>query len=172
MKSYNEYKYSIVTFEDLKKAVEEARAEYSVQNNISSPDYTGIDIPFNLEQEYFDRLIESKKYTEAENLLEKMKHSYNLNYHNFMESMEYRMKTFVKTDELIKDALTEAKKEFNQQTITLISIIVGIITIFGTANQVFKVNSFSEGIATFLVICSSLIATVATALIANSHYRK
>lgn len=172
MTSYKEFKASVVNIEDLKRAVEKARLEYGVTTSFTPPEYLSFDVPFNLEQEYFDLLMSNENYAEAKNVLDRMKHSYDLGYHNLIEAMEYRMNTLLKVENSLNKSLIEAKKEFNQHSITLVSIVVGIITIFGTANQTFKVDSFSEGISTFLVISLVLIALIAVALITNAHYRK
>ena len=85
--TYPQYKSKIYNEETHFAQLEQARKAYGV-------DFTNIDwtskynrqwIPFNLEREYVDRLIENKKYPQAQDILLRMRKSYNdENMQNFM----------------------------------------------------------------------------------------
>lgn len=169
MKTFEEYKASVVETDDYKEVIEEARKEHniSVDADASLP-YKDTDIPFNLEREYFDLLIDERRLEDAKRILDRMKASYmDEAAHNFIESFEYRLTMTTKTDNLMQEKLNEAKREFNQHTITLLSVVVGVITIFGVANQTLRADNFQDGLLTFIAIVLAINLLVLIALWAN-----
>ena len=102
-----------------------------------------------------------------------MRHSYlDPNFQNFIEQFEYHLKSIVESEKVIKESINDAKREFNQYTITLISIIVGIITIFGTASTVFKVSSYVQMFLTFVTVVISVIAVIMVVTLINLKFPK
>ncbi|MEK7082915.1 MAG: hypothetical protein AAB972_01985 [Patescibacteria group bacterium] len=91
--------------------------------------------------------------------------------HNLIESYEYRLDLVEKTKKLVKDELEEAKKEFDRHTTILISVIVGVITILGTANQAFRAENFSQALWTFVAISLSVIFLVFIVIRFNNRKR-
>lgn len=153
-----------------------ARGEYGIKigDEISEADlYTGTDIPFNLEREYVNYFIDKKQYDKAEEILQRMRCSYpDITRQNFIEGYEYHLKSIVKSEKAIKDSIIEAKKEFNQHTITLVSVIVGVITIFGSANTIFVEHTYDEMFRTFITIVISIIAVIWIVTALNSGSSK
>ncbi|MBP6866058.1 MAG: hypothetical protein KBC12_00770 [Candidatus Pacebacteria bacterium] len=153
----------------------EARKDFNI-----SPDYSfkeipinGQDIPFNLERENIIFLIEQKRYKEAKSSLEAMKRTYRTGEHwNFIEMYEYHLHAILVAEENIKLEISKTKGEFNQHTITLVTIIMGAITLLGSANQIFKVESFQEGLQTFFAIVISIMAIIILTFIMNGSFLK
>ncbi len=147
---------------ELKEAAELARNEWGVAVD---PDYkgeealwVGFDVPFNLERLYLDELIQNNEYESASKLLSRMRHSYtSASQQNFIESYEYHLKSIKQSEAIIELSLNEAKKDFNQHTITLISVIVGIITLFGTASKTLEAKNFEESLYSFIAISGAVI---------------
>lgn len=169
VKTYKEYKASVVEIDDYKAVIEEARKKHNITIDADGPrPYTHIDIPFNLEREYFDLLIDQGRIEDAKRVLDRMKVSYtDRDSHNFLESFEYRLHMTTKTEKLMQERLAEAKREFNQHTIILLSIVVGIITIFGVASQSLYAGNFNEGLITFVVIITAIVVLVLASLAFN-----
>ncbi len=150
------------------------------KDNGLSPDYSFLfpefirhEIPFNLEREFIIKLINEKKYTEAKALIEEMRLIYkSRDYLNFIEIFEYHLRAAIHADKTIELSIQEAKKEFNQHTITLVAIIVGVVTLLGTANQIFKVDNFQQGINTFFSITIAIVFLIIITFLMNSFLRK
>lgn len=171
-KSFKEYRSEIVSIDDYPPVIESARKEYNV--TLGTPlTFQHEDIPLNLEREFYDALLEADRVEEAKNVLERMRISYTNDIsHNIIESYEYRLRTIELIKKLTKDELAAAKKDFNQHTITIVSIIVGVITILGAANQVFPSMNPPDALGTFFAICLSIITLVFVALALNSYRSK
>lgn len=141
-----------------------ARSDYGIKTGDEIPEadlYKGVDVPFNLEREYVNYFIDKKQYDKAEEVLQRMRCSYpDITRQNFIEGYEYHLKSIVKSEKAINDSIIEAKREFNQHTITLVSVIVGVITIFGSANTIFVEHTYDEMFRTFLTIVISIIAVI------------
>jgi uncharacterized membrane protein len=101
-----------------------------------------------------------------------MKNTYNTTWHNLIEANEYRLSLIEKTHRLLNQQLAEAKKEFNQHSLFVITVIAGVITIFGTANQAFTVSNFDQAIQTFFSISAAVIILVAVAQLSNHLFHK
>lgn len=177
-RTYKEYlrlKHEGKTMEEI---ITLARSEYGIKIGDEIPEsdlYVGIDIPFNLDREYANYFIDKKQYDNAEEILQRMRCSYTgATRQNFIEMYEYHLKSIVQSEKAIKDSIVEAKKEFNQHTITLVSVIVGVITIFGSANTIFVEHTYDEMFLTFLTIVVSIIAVIwiVTALNGSSSGKK
>lgn len=173
-RTYNEYLSLKIEGKPLEEIVSLARNESGVQINPDAKEsdlWQEMDIPFNLERQYVDELIDNKQYDEANKILSRMRCSYvNPASQNFIELYEYHLKSIVQSEKAIKDSIIEAKKEFNQHTITLVSIIVGVITIFASANTIFVEHSYDEMFRTFVTVVVSIVAVIwiVTALNAGS----
>lgn len=163
-RTYDDYHKLIIEGKSLEDVVLIARSDYSVPLNLNikeSDNYRGQEIPFNLERMYVDQFINKKEYDKAEKILHRMRCSYPDSwYQNFIEVYEYHLKSIVQSENAIKDSIIEAKKEFNQHTVTLVSIIVGVITIFGSANTIFVEHSYEEMFRTFITVVISIIAVI------------
>lgn len=172
--TYDEYLKLVLEGKSLKEVVSLARDEYMVPLNLSikeSDNYIGQNVPFNLERIYVDELIDKKHYDSAKEILRRMRYSYpDPAFQNFIEVYEYHLKSIIQSEKAIKDSIIEAKKEFNQHTITLVSIIVGVITIFGSANAVFTEHSYPEMFFTFITIVASIIAVIWLATCLNINF--
>ncbi len=167
MKTKKDYFWSNES--ELQKQIEVARSHNGV---ILDPSYdedsktVGQWIPFNLEREYLDLLIDQKRYNEAKELLKKMRVSYtDTEFQNFIESYEYRLIGILHLEDQLSIKINEAKKEFNQHTLTLVTIIVGLITIFGTANNNLSSGNLKEGLINFFVVVVPLCLIIALTLI-------
>lgn len=174
-KDWKYYKNKISAGEPEKEVIKEARKDYGEL----VPDYgfdiepKGQDIPFNLDREYLIRLIDSKKYKDAKELVEEMKRTYRSSLHwNFIETFEYHLRAAIHAHENVKTELVEAKKEFNQHTITIIAVVVGVITLLGTANETFTVSNFEEGLNTFFSITIAILAVISITFIMNGLFKK
>lgn len=177
-RTYKEYLRLRHEGKTMEEIITLARSEYYIKIGDEIPEsdlYTGIDIPFNLEREYVNYFIDKKQYDKAEEVLQRMRCSYSGPiWQNFIEMYEYHLKSIVQSEKAIKDSIVEAKKEFNQHTITLVSVIVGVITIFGSANTIFVEHTYDEMFRTFLTIVISIIAVIwiVTALNSNISEKK
>lgn len=172
---YEYYKSKISSGENYLDVIKQARKDFELVTDFSYDlPYEEDAIPFNLDREYLIFLIESKKYEEAKSFIENMKKTYKgPDYWNFIETFEYHLHAALLAEKNIQSAIEIAKKEFNQHTITIVSIVVGVITILGTANQVFTVNNFQEGMNTFFSITIAIIAIIIiTYWMANNSNRK
>ncbi len=175
MSKFEYYKNKIKSGHSEYEVIKEARKDYNVIPDYSFKDieYTGIVIPFNLEREYIIKLVEDRKYIEARNHLEEMRRTYrDAEFWNFIEIFEYHLHAAIQAEKNIKLAMEEAKKEFNQHTITIIAVVVGIITLFGTANQIFKVDNFNQGMNTFFSITIAVLATIIVTFAMNGNLKK
>ncbi len=177
IRNYVEYSSLKIEGKTLKDVVLLAREEHKVSVNLilknESDKYFGHWIPFNLEREYVDELIDNKNYDEARNILKRMRYSYpDTDFQNFIESYEYHLKSIIQSEKIIKESIIEAKKEFNQHTITLIGIIVGVITIFGSANIVIENKSYVEMFLTFITIVISVITVIVITTLLNIKFPK
>ena len=162
---YSYYKNKINAGESAPSVIDEARTDYGMITDYSfNIEHIGYYIPFNLEREYVITLIESKKYSEARKHLENMRRTYkNAQEWNFIEIFEYHLRAAEHAEKSVLDAIEQAKKEFNQHTITIVTVVVGVITLLGTANQAFRVKDFTEGLITFLSITAAIIAVIVVA---------
>ncbi len=171
-KSYEDYLKLKIEGRKMGEIVNEARHEYLIEiNPLYKETYVYKDIPFNLERMYLDELIEERNFLEAEKVLKRMRCSYpDVFYQNTIESFEYHLRSIIQSERMIQNSISEAKKEFNQHTITLVSIVVGIITIFGSANAIFEVDSYKIMLLTFITIVASIIAVIMTVTIINLRF--
>jgi hypothetical protein len=168
MIAFKEYKSRVVKTDDYIKVIEEARAEQKILASGTLTDYEADYIPFNLEREHFDALIDELRFDEARRALDRMKASYTSDdQHNFIEQYEYRLNLVIKMEKTIQERLIKAEKDFNQHTIFIVSIVVGIVTIFGTANNVFNTSNLSDAILTFKTISFTLVIFIATMFLVN-----
>jgi hypothetical protein len=168
MTTYKEYKSRVIKTDDFRTVVSDARTEYEISPSGNLAEYVRTDIPFNLEREYLDTLIDECRFDEAKRVLENLKLAYtHPQQHNLIEQYEYRLNLVVRMEKTIQERLGEAKKEFNQHTIFIVSIIVGVITIFGTANNAFQINDFSTAKWTFGVISLTLICFITLMFVVN-----
>lgn len=158
--SYDEHKSLISDVSHYPERIKVAREQAGIQMSQTEYIYKNDEIPFNLEREYFDLLIDEGKLTEARLVLERMKKSYKPVWENLIEGYEYRMHLVEKTNELIREKLIKAEKEFNHHTILIISITVGVVTIFSTATETLTASNLKEGLISFGAICSALIFLV------------
>jgi len=174
MTTYKEAKSKIYNEESFKEQIEITRKENNVKlGSAKKSEYLYQWIPFNLEREFIDFLIENKRYKEAKENLEKMKLSYDtVEFENFIESYEYRLNNIEHSNKNIQEQVLLAKQEFNNHTTLIISVIIGIITIFGVANNQLDSNSFTEGIANFSIIVLSIMILVFFAFYFNNKYKK
>jgi len=152
----------------LLEQIKKSKSEYNVvaENRYCEDDHvSGVWIPFNLERKYVDILIEEKRYKEANDVLKEMRASYgNVEFHNFIEQYEYRLISIIHLDQEIKNQIIKAKESFNKHTVTLITVIVGLVTIFGAANNFLRATTFKEGLITFLSISAILLLTIGITL--------
>lgn len=176
MKSYKEYASEIVDGVSLKEIVNNARKDYSIQINLDHKEEDGYDqedVPFNLERIYVDELIDKRDYTSASKILTRMRKSYTDPHHqNFIELYEYHLKAIHQSSKITEEHIIEAKKEFNEHTIMLVSVIVGVITIFGTATETLKAKNFEEAFYTFLAISGTIIFLIFTIFEINKKVKK
>ena len=170
MTTFHEYKSRVIKTNDYPQVIKEARAEHGVILSDALPVFSGNEIPLNLEREYFDLLIDENRLEEGKRIIDRMKYSYTTaDFLNLIEQYEYRLLMVVKTEELIHKKLQEAKRDFNQHTILIISVVVGVITIFGSANQIFRASDIREAILTFCTISGILILFVISAFVASKY---
>jgi len=167
------YKNKITSGKTPLEVINEVREDYNINTDFSfNLEYQFSDIPFNIEQEYLMSLIDEKKYNDAKKLIEDMKHTYrNANYLNFIEVYEYHLNAVMHAEKSIKDSIIEAKKDFNQHTITIVTVIVGVVTLLGTANQAFTVSNFNEGMKTFWSITAAVILVIIITFALNNNKR-
>lgn len=169
--SYEEYHSKIIKIDDFKDVINAARDEYGITAIDRKDPYTGNDIPLNLERGYVDALIDLKDFDTAERVLERMKKSYRgVEAENLLESYEYRFKLIKKTESLFESEKLKLKQELNQHNIATISIVVGVITIFGVANQTLLPKTFYEGMISFIAIVSAICILTAGSFFLNSHF--
>lgn len=169
-KDWDYYQNKIRAGEDTKKVILEVRKDFGFSPDYSfNPNtYVGIEIPLNLEREYLTNLIRDKKYKEAKEMIEEMKLVYRDDDHfNFIEVYEYHLIASLHADENIVLAIEEAKKEFNQHTITIVAVVVGVITLLGTANQVLVAKTFEDGLYTFVAVTVAILCVICVAFSAN-----
>lgn len=175
-KTYNEYMTMALNGAAMEEVVSLARTDYGVVTDLSVvPEvlYSEDEIPFNLERKYVDELVDKGEYTKALSVLVRMKHSYkDVTWQNLIEGYEYHVKAIMKSNHIMRESMLEAKKEFNQHAITLLTIIVGIITIFGTANEVFHLHTYREMFITFMTMLFAIIAIILTASLINIRFPK
>lgn len=171
---YIYYKNKILSGIPYEDVIKEVKEEYNLSPDFSFKiKYKFLDIPFNLEREYVTSLIESGLFEKARKTLENMKMTYkDVNYQNFIENYEYHLGAVKNAEDRVKKSLIEAKKEFNNHTITLTGILVGVITILGAANQSFKSSNYSEGMNTFFSISLAIIFLIIVAFLANSFFSR
>ncbi len=161
MTTFLEFKQKIRKIDDYPAVIDLARIEYNVNVSETAVVYLGTDIPLNLEREYFDHLLEVERFSEARIVIENLKSSYTgAEAHNLIEQYEYRLHTVQWASKMFQEKLQAAKVEFSQHTILIISIVVGTITIFGAANNIFKAKNIEEAIITFLTISLTIIFLV------------
>ena len=176
MKSYKEYFTEHIEGRPLKDIVEDARRELPITVNLNHNEkdvYISREIPLNLERLYFNELIDNHNYTEAEKVLQRMRFSYTeSDEQNFIEAYEYHLKSILQSEKIITQQIDEAKKEFNRHTVTLMSIIVGVITIFGTAKETLTAGNFKEGFLNFFVISFTIIFLIFMISEINKRSRK
>lgn len=173
--SFDFYKNMIKVGELPAKVIQQSREDYNLAPDFSAEPFkfSGESIPFNIEREYVIQLVEEKKYREARNFLENMRKTYrDWEYLNFIEIFEYHLHAAIHADENIKRAIEEAKKEFNNHTITIVSVVVGVITLLGAANQAFRVDNFEQGINTFFSITLAVLAVIITTFVLNNKFNK
>ena len=157
MTTFEEYKSQVTKTDDYEATIKAARTEYGVTIGPRSQ-YIDSDIPLNLEREYFDALLDENRMADARRLLDRMKVSYrNSMAGNIIEQYEYRLLVIEKTRTLMEKEIEKAKKEFDHHTLLIISIVVGVTTIFGTANNVIRAETFDQALNTFLGISFSMI---------------
>lgn len=172
--SYMEYNSRILKIEDFPKVINEARNEYKIsvlEDKINK--WEDIEIPLNLERKYIDNLLEIKDFDTAKRILERMKISYTGGeMENLLESYEYRLQLIEKMEKLFKSESIKLKQELNQHNITTISIIAGIVVIFGVANQTLISKNFNEGLITFITIISAVCVLMFGAFLCNSFFCK
>ena len=166
---YNDLKSRISSINDYPAVIQIARTEANITSLNNTYVYTGEEIPFNLEREYFDLLLDEGRVKEAKIVLDRMKSSYKTGvWQNLIEGYEYRLSLIEKTNKLVIEKLAKAETDFNQHTLYILTITVGVITIFGTANQAFHVNDFNEAVFTFKTISFTVIVLVLLASAVNS----
>jgi len=175
MNKYKDYKIKIFDDKSFCEQIEKARIDTNV--NFVSKDFTddlsGAMIPFNLEREYVDFLILNKRYKEAEGVLLRMRNSYaHPELQNFIEIYEYRLDSILHGNRNLKDAILEAKKEFNQHTITVISFVVGVVTIFGAANITIQNTNYDVALNNFFAIVLAIVILTLVAFLANNFFNK
>ena len=168
MKTLKDYYWT-----DKKELIEQinaARDEYSVVIDVDhdvDSIVTNDWIPFNLERMYLDLLIKERLYDDAMNLIKRMKLSYRgIEQSNFIEVYEYRLLDILHLDNDISIRIEGAKKEFNKYTLTLISVIVGLITIFGIAGSTLSVGNGVNPISIFFALSLPILILV----IATLHF--
>lgn len=154
VKSLKDYFWS--NEEELLEQIKLSKNEYGVAVDVNYSEDSiirGSWIPFNLERKYLDILIDESRYREAVEVIKVMRASYiTPEFQNFIESYEYRIQSILHSNKNIQEGVQNAKKEFNQHTITLITVIVGLVTIFSTASSTLKATSFLEAVYTFFAI--------------------
>ncbi len=168
---YKDYESKIFNKESFKEQINFARSEAKIELGVfdESELYDGLWIPFNLERKYIDYLIERKEYEEAREILIRMKQSYTKGeFSNFIEIYEYRLNSIIHTNKNIEEEIVLAKREFNNHTILILSVIVGVITIFGTANNTLFSPNYLDGLSSFLAITASIILLICLAFYVNN----
>jgi len=173
--SYKEYEARIIKITDFKDVIEEARKEYNVNVNVNiiNREWFGIEVPLNLERKYIDALLEVKDFDTARRVLGRMKISYQGGeIENLLESYEYRFQLIERMEKLFEFEKIKMKQELNQHNITTISIIAGIVVIFGVANQTLISKNFNDGLITFISIISAVCILMFGAFICNSFWGK
>lgn len=174
--SYTEYKSRITSLHDYPATIEEARREYDVGLSVPLP-HMGIDIPFHLEAEYFNALLDRGEYEEAERTLYHLEASYPIHTaQNLVALYRYRLRIMRTLGVSIRGALDEAKREakddLNQHTILLVGLVAGIIVIFGAATAIFRAASYEEAWMTFIGISFAVIVLVFVAFACNYLFRR
>jgi hypothetical protein len=176
-RNYDDYINFKVEGKSTEEVVSLARADYHITTQTPPRDSEVYGkspwVPFNLERLYVDELIDEKQYQKARDILKRMRCSYfTPDFQNFIEFYEYHLLSVVQSEKAIIESIKEAKREFNQHTTTLVSIIVGIITIFGTANMVYRVQSYVEMFLTFITIVLSIVGVILTVAFLNAQFPK
>lgn len=170
---YSYYKGKILSGEDPSCVIKKMREDFGKTTDFSfniENVITGNDIPFNIEREHLTSLIESKEYKEARNFIEDMKRTYrDAHSSNFIEVYEYHLNAVLHAEKNTRRVIEEAKKEFNQHTITIVSVVVGVITLLGTANQAFTVKNLNEGLKTFWSIAAAVLILIIFAFALNNR---
>ncbi len=170
--SYIEYKSRIISLSNFPEVIDEARKEYKINILESKKEkWTNNEIPLNLEREYIDALLEIKDFDTAKRVLDRMKISYpGWEMENLLESYEYRFQLIEKTEKLFEFERLKLKQELNQHNLTTVSIIVGVITIFGVASQTLVARTFQEGVNTFFAIVFAIVFLTAVAFLTNNFF--
>ncbi|MEY4747114.1 MAG: hypothetical protein RLZZ416_163 [Candidatus Parcubacteria bacterium] len=173
--SYEEYRDRIITLHDYPTVIDEARREYEVATVQALP-VTGLDVPFLLEREYADALIDRGEAEMARRVIERMKLSYPIRTaQDLVRSLEYRLSTMQKIDARItatlEQARREAREDMNQHTILLVALTAGIIAIFGAATAIFRASSYDEAWMTFMGVSFAVIMLVFVAFACNYLFR-
>ena len=164
----------ISSIEDYPLVIQKARnahKQYLVGETTHKVPYIKDETPFNLEREYFDLLLDEDRVKEARIILERMERTYNVGWHNLLEQQRYRFKLVVETNYLVEKKIKEAEKEFNKHTLLVLSIVVGVITIFGSANQFLHASSYKEALMTFTAIIIAIALFISVVYIFNSRQR-
>lgn len=170
--SFDYYKSRIKAGDDPVIVIQKCREDYELAPDFSAEPFkfTGTSIPFNIEREHVICLIEEKKYKEATEFLENMRKTYrHPEFLNFIEIFEYHLHATKYSEINIRSAIEEAKKEFNQHTITIVTVIVGVIALLATANQQFTVTNFNDGLKTFWSITGAIILIIIFAFGLNNR---
>ena len=172
--SYIYYKNKINAGETPATVIAEARTDYALTTDYAyNIEYQGANIPFNLDREHIICLIENRKYSEARDFIENMRRTYRTHEHwNFIEIFEYHLRASIHAEKSVELAISEAKKEFNQHTITIVTVVVGVITLLGTANQAFTVDNFAQGIKTFWSITAAILLIIIFAFALNNGTKR
>lgn len=162
--TYAEYKSRIISPADYPAAIEDARREYGIAANAPIPPI-GSDIPFNLEQEYFEVLLMQGRVKEAWRVVERMRLSYPiLTAQHLIRAYEARLETMQGVEARVQEALSEAKRdlraEHDSRTTLLVALVAGVIAIFGAATSVFRASTFDEAWMTFMGISFAVIVLV------------
>ncbi len=161
---FKEYTQKITSLDDYPKVIEQARIEYADAMKAAGRDYLGHEIPFNLDKAYFDALLATERFQDAKMRLANIRAVYPQSLENIFEVMEYTLFLLEKNDAMIQKRLNAAEAEFQQRTVLIISIVVGVVAILGAANQAFHLTNFEDMVRTFVTISLTVITLVCAAL--------